>query len=99
MSERPENSDPIRSADHIEDPDQPVDMRGKEHGHPEGPAHRHGPLRARPLVRARVRHERRGVGAAAVRRRQRSGGHAGARSAALRSTVAASLGRSNGLAT
>lgn len=42
MSERPENSDPIRSADHIEDPDQPVDMRGKEHGHPEGPAHRHG---------------------------------------------------------
>lgn len=36
MSKRPENSEPLRSADRIEDPDQPVDVHGKdhkEHGH------------------------------------------------------------------
>lgn len=41
MPHRPENSEPIRSAGHIEDPDQPVEMHGKDQGHAKDHGHRH----------------------------------------------------------
>lgn len=40
MSQRPENSEPIRSADRIEDPDQPVEMHGKDREHTKDRGHR-----------------------------------------------------------